>query len=239
MSSAAGRQHRDAVHHLTDWIALLAPCEFAPGFAKPSSEGIPARMHFIAAEPDFSAEQLTRAETMFDMAGAEKKFAGIVWPHVRTPGELLDALLVLLESERWQCQVVPWGQTHAREQDMLLALQWRTAAGELSSVMGFTPHGSMPVPRRSPYAAVVWWPGPRSNPHVTHPQPHIGFIDGDHTIADPGRYVAARKSSTARTQQALAHAPEDIKRFREVAFCLPREDVMPRLDRLHRSHSRT
>lgn len=226
--------HRDAVYHFTDWVQKTAPCDFAPMFAKPShAHGVPARMRFLVVKPETPAEQLADANALFDGAGRNGEFAGILWPQVRTPAELLAAVTLLLESDRWSCERLPWGDTHARPQDVLLSLRWRTASDEFSSVMGFIPHGSMPVPRRAPYAALVWWPGPRDKRFARRADSSVGFIDGEHRLPEPA-YEAALKDSEARTLKALEYAPEDFRRFRKVAFCLPREDVLPVLHRLER-----
>lgn len=229
------RAHRDAVHQFIDWVTKIVPCDFAPIFARPVDGGAPARMHFVVPEQGvFTAEQVRRMDLLIDLAASDGKFAAVLWPHIRTTRELVDALLVLLTSDRWRFQRVAWGDAHARPNDVLVGLKWRNAEGEWSSVMGFAPHGSMPVPRRAPYHALVWWPGGRQNIHNRKPQPELGFIDADHRIEDEVTFKAIRERSTERTKNALAYAPEDFRRFREVAFCLPDEDVLPALHRLER-----
>lgn len=222
----AGKVHQGAAHHLADWLNHLAPCAFAPGFVKPAPDtGMSARLVWNVLEPG-SAEQTSRLDSLADLAAGVGSFSGIVWPKVRTPEDLLGELAHLLRSPRWRVRRVPWNGLLARERDVLVALEWKTAHGSWSSVMGLAPHGSMPVTRRSPYAAVVWWPGGPENPHHPEVEGEVGFIDGRHDVEALEPYRGMLRDSAERTEKMLEHAPEDVVGFRKVAFCLPEQDVL-------------
>jgi hypothetical protein len=231
--SASAPSAHDAVQHLADWIERSVPCSFAPAYVRGAAENAPSRVQFIVAENDFSDEAARRASVLFEIAGRQKKFACILWPRVRTATDLLDQLSILVRDPRWRCRRLPWGEKHARPKDCLLQLEWSTAAGAQASVMGFMPHGSMPLARRAPYAAVVLWPGIRENGFLEHPQQEsIGFIDADPGVATDEAFKKARNHSTELTRTLQRYTPEDLRLFRKVAFSLPNADVNPFADRL-------
>ena len=159
-------------------------------------------------------------DTMFDLAASGHLAAAVIFPRIRTEGELVDQLRRLEAGDRW---------TLSREavdgldtDDVLVGIQWRTAAGLISQPMGFGPFSTMPVTRRAPYTCLATWPGEHENPHRKKFAPQrIDFLDSrlpEPLVAED--YKRVWSSSTSRTTELLSELDDSSAFYRKVAFRL-------------------
>jgi hypothetical protein len=174
----------------------------------------------------FAPTDVLNLDLLLDEAAKRLEVGLILWPLLRTTEDVVAMLATLQTSARWRCEPIPWGD-HEKPGATLVGLTWRTAAGDSSSVMGFAPHGAMPVTRVAPYVAVAVWPGGHENPNPKHSSPagHVGFVDckmpelsdkPEHT------YENLWKQTLAAVRALLeSPPPDDRKRLHDVAFCLP------------------
>lgn len=77
---------------------------------------------------------------MIDHAAAQKQFAVLLFPRLRTGEDVAKLVLSLADHPRWTLSRVPW-RKHPRSEDQQLSLLWRTAAGTQSSAIGFAEDG--------------------------------------------------------------------------------------------------
>lgn len=204
-----------AEYHFSEWLRF-SPCRFAR-FLNTHEHIRPVEL----LEP-LHARDVAGIEATLDEAARDKRVGLVLWPMLRTAEHIVELLRVFDECNRWSCQRVPWG-AHAREDAVLLGLNWKTPAGDLSSVMGFAPLGSMPVTRRAPYVAIAVWPGGHENTHPKYSSPEgkVGFVDCKMPDKDHD-YDHLWKQTRDEVCSLLASPPPDDNRtLREVAFCLP------------------
>jgi len=189
-------------------------------FARRIATVAPPAFHVVLDAVD--RHEAAAIDRTFDEAAARGYFAAIIVPRLRGADEVADMIKALLTSERWSMELVQWRQND-RHRDVAIGMKWKTKAGDDSAAMGFAPLGSMPVSRRSPYVALVAWPGPRQNPFAK-PQPGVGFIDATHGLTR-ARYDSTTKKSSDQTKVLFLDPPEDRVLLRRVAFCLPKATV--------------
>lgn len=144
----------------------------------------------------------------------------MIFPFLRTEGELVEQLRRLETGDRW---------TLSRERveglvtdDVLIGLQWRTDKGLISQPMGFGPFPTMPVTRRAPYICLATWPGEHENPHRKKFEPQrVDFLDSvlPGPLTSEG-YKGVWSASTNRTTELLSESSDSSSFYRRVAFRL-------------------
>lgn len=223
---AEGEQHHCVDHFLQWLLARISPCGFAKAYAAEHPLTKESRIACSVILDDLSSQDVVDADSLFDAVGQEKMFGALLFPRVRYAEELTEVLSVLHASPRWRCTREIWRQKLSRPEDVPIGLQWRTAAGDDSSVMGFAPLGSMPVTRRAPYFALVVWPGGHDNEYAKKTVGVVGFIDGDPGVPSAA-YETMKTKTGAHTRELLGDPPDDPILLRRVAFCLPRRVANP------------
>lgn len=232
-------RHRCEVHFL-EWLRRLSPCSFARAYA-----GDPESTRILCSVvlEKLSAQDVNGINSLFDAAAEADLFAALIFPRVRSALELAHVLAVLHADDRWCCARERWG-TVERGSDVPIGLRWTTSIGveaperdgklyKTSSAMGFAPLGSMPVTRRSPYFAIVVWPGDRKNPFLKHAsRDGVGFVDAHPDVSSSDAWQRVRKHTMDAVRIELEDPRDDPKQLREVAFILPREVADPLLANL-------
>jgi hypothetical protein len=201
----------------------MTACGFANSVA---GEG---HVNYVHQLDELAETDVAQLDNFIDEAAAERKFAVVLFPRVRTPRGIVRLLRTLSTGERWNAARVPWGK-HPREGAALIELGFKTATGDVSSVMGFAPLGCMPVTRRAPYVGLAVWAGPKVNEHRRSPEGVIGFIDapvlGTNDVPlDKDAHQAMWSLTMARVKRLLGDPPEDDFKLKDVAFCLPEVNV--------------
>lgn len=216
-----GAGDHPCVNHFREWLrARMTGCLFASSFA---AQGSAKRIAYYVKVGVPSASDVPELDLATENSARAGRFMVVLFPHVRTVGEIGTMLLALDASSRWACSHVPW-RDHERSNASLIGLTWRTDAGLLSSVMGFAPIGVMPITRRAPIVGLAFWPGGRVNSfRKGEPSPEgVGLVDGDHGM-EKGAHDDAWKDTKDRVVTLFADPPEDRATLRQVAFCLPRD----------------
>ena len=110
--------------------------------------------------------------------------------------------------------------------DVLVALDWLTPSKHVSSALGLGPMGTMPVTRRSPFVALVVWPGGHENPYRNVAYKRVGVADMKHSLpraTHDAYWDRSQKNKLAHTSEEAVSAARH-----EVTFCL-RAEVRARL----------
>ena len=206
--------------HFLDWLGVSA-CRFARVFA--GKKGIwPNELLGTFAPSDVDG-----LNTWLDGLAKRKEVGLILWPLLRTADDVASVVRTLQTNTRWECTIVPWdGHKHPQVDHVLVAINWRTPNGDLSSAMGFAPLGCMPVTRRGPYVALAIWPGGHDNtddPGRASPQGRVGFVDCKMPEGAKEYVYSKLWDQTIGAVKALLAAPppEDRKVLHDVSFCLP------------------
>ena len=214
-----GGDDHHCVEHFLEWLGRISPCMFARMFAShPDTKQ--TRIVCSVVLDEFSAADALDVDHAFDDAAKKGWFGLVLFPRLRTAEGLAEVLSTLVTSPRWDCQRVEWRKVE-RPTDRPIGLTWMTASGLVSSAMGFAPLGSMPVTRRSPYYAIVAWPGGRANTLMhSSRRDAVGFIDGAHGLEESA-YNKAFAGTTSRVGRLFGDPIEDRVLLRDVGFCLP------------------
>lgn len=121
---------------------------------------------------------------------------------------LVDVLRQLCRHDRWRGQVL----AGAFVDGLAIRIDWLTAEGKWSNCLGTAPLLTMPVPRRSPYAALTLWPGPSHRGRS-----RVGITD----IPTPYADTAQHEEMLAATEEDVAQVfGSETKPWRSITFCL-------------------
>ena len=162
---------------------------------------------------------------MFDVHAKDERTVNAVLPTIASEHALVETLNELGADPRWTVRRRPRTSPTG---GILIGLEWRTHAGDISEAMGFAPFATMPVPRRAPYVAIATWPGGRSNPFrgrgSTPPgKPgEVSFLDASHGF-DAEQYETMWSETTARVASVMSVPPDDPRLYRRAAFVLSAE----------------
>lgn len=196
----------------------MTGCEFAKRLSGKADQ--------VAIAPYLKAEAPSAQwfESVFDPNADTERSIIVLFPLVSSEQALVD-LINSLGRDRWRVQrrakPSPFG-------GVLIGMDWRTKAGDMSEAMGFAPFLSMPVPRRAPYAAIATWPGGRANPYrgqgSTPPaRPGaVSFLDAKHGLGE-AEYELRWSETTDRVTTLTAMPPDDARLYRRTAFVLSPE----------------
>jgi hypothetical protein len=215
-------QEHPADEQFRRWLgASLAGCLFAARFAKGG------RLLYYTSLDDPSEELSAELDAFFDRAADDGSVPVALFPRIRSATGTARLIKLLRKGERWSVKEVRWRQ-HSREKDAcLVGLEWRTKTGLQSRVMGFAPLGSMPVTRRGPYVAVAAWPGGHDNVHFDRgPSGSVSFADADTRLRDREQHDEVWRKSESMTRRLVSDPADDVERMRQVAFCLPRAELL-------------
>jgi hypothetical protein len=161
----------------------------------------------------------------FDVHAKAERTMIAVLPTIASERALVETLNELGADPRWSVRRRPKPSPTG---GILVGLEWRTRAGDLSEAMGFAPFATMPVPRRAPYVAIATWPAGRSNPFrgqgSTPPgRPgEVSFLDASHGF-DAEQYEAMWSETTSRVGALMTVPPDDPRLYRRAAFVLSAE----------------
>lgn len=158
---------------------------------------------------------------LFDIAGAQQMAGVAVFPSIRGEADLVEQLAKLASRPRWT--VTTASVSGLSTDDLLIGMQWSTAASLISTPMGFGPLPTMPVTRRAPYVCIATWPGGHENPH--RKKPALGRVDFLDSHLDASRvskpaYDKVWASSVERTTQLLTETADNASWYRNVTFRL-------------------
>jgi hypothetical protein len=215
-------QEHPAAEQFRRWLgASLAGCLFAARFAKAG------RLLYYNSLDGPSEELSAELDEFFDRAADDGSVPVALFPRIRSAADTARLIKLLRKGARWSAKEVRWRQ-HSRETDAcLVGLEWRTRAGLQSRVMGFAPLGSMPVTRRGPYVAVAAWPGGHDNDYFDRSPPQwVSFADADTRLRDREQHDDVWRKSEIMTRRLVSDPADDVERMRQVAFCLPRAELM-------------
>ena len=133
-------------HGLSAWLRWFTGCRFAASFAADTK-----RVNV------FGMWQLRpRLDDVLMEAGETENAVVVAFPaidHEAALVRLLDELRAL-SSGRWS-----WSARKRDDATVSINVEWKTAAGDVSNVMGMAPIFTMPGTRRTPYACLALWPG--------------------------------------------------------------------------------
>lgn len=220
MTSPADESFEKVVQdHLRGFLRSgVTGCAFAQSHAKSQGGPLTYGVHVGPVDSDVPEE----IESLFDAAARERAAAVVVFPELRTALDVCDLLALLAGRARWQIRRASW-KKHKRA-DLLVSMLWTTASGEVTSVMGLAPLGSMPATRRAPYVALVAWTGGRENEHWTKQKPgEVSLVDMPLPEGmSPAKYRTAF-ASTRRRVKRLKSVLREGAAEPYVAFCLPAE----------------
>jgi hypothetical protein len=210
------RAEHTCIDHFREWLRVgMTGCTFVSTFAARASE---KRIAYFALAGMSSATELNG---LVSSTGHADQFIVLLFPHLRSPGDVGELLETLDADPRWRCSRIPWAK-HERTSDSLIAVDWQTESGAWSSVMGFAPLGEMPSTRRAPYVALAMWPGATMNDYRKGtPGPNVGLVDGVHGMTREV-HDNAWATTEAKVKRLMADPPEDRRQLRQVAFCIPR-----------------
>ena len=157
--------------HFVNWLHRMTGCKFVQRFmVAPAGapDGI-RRPRVVYASVAVGQDTASDINQFLDGC-AETEAAGVLlFPSVSSEEAIVSLAQLLAKDERW----LVTHRLDPRRSLLLVSVQWRTPESKWSSAMGFAPIISMPVPRRSPYAALALWPGRARKAE----QETVGFID--------------------------------------------------------------
>jgi hypothetical protein len=203
--------------HFRLWLrAGLTGCKFAKLLAGRSGR--------VAVELHVDSELSPTAwlNDAFDEHAKADRAVIAVFPAIATEIAFVELLNELGTDSRWRVRrrskTSPTGA-------VLVGLEWTTASGDTSDMMGFAPFATMPVPRRAPYVAIATWPGGRSNPFrgkgsTPGGRPgEVSFLDAAHG-ADEAQYEAMWAGTTSQVAALMSVPPDDPRLYRRAAFVI-------------------
>lgn len=208
--------------HFRLWLrAGMTGCEFA--------KLLPGKAGRVAVELHVDADlpPTTWLNNAFDEHAKSDRTVIAVFPRISAESTFVEFLNVLGADARW---AVRRRAKSSPSGGVLVGLEWTTASGDLSEIMGFAPFASMPVPRRAPYVAIATWPGGRSNPFrgrgATPPgRPGVvSFLDAAHGF-DEQQYEALWADTSANVASIMSVPPDDPGLYRHTAFVLSVEQA--------------
>ncbi len=152
----------------------------------------------------------------------------LLLPFVTHKRTLVEVLLALRTgSPRWRLR------ERSRTADTVqVGVEWTTSTNLIDDTMGFAPLLAMPVPRRTPYAAIALWPGGHANPlRGIPPTPpakktRVSFLDVRHDF-DQATNENMWKTTEARVGELMMLPPDRASLYRQVAFALSATAVDP------------
>jgi len=211
---------RAAAEHFRLWLrAGLTGCAFAKLLAGKTGR-VAIEIHTEVGPPPAAWLNNT-----FDVHAAAERIVIAVLPRIGSERDLVESLNGLGADPRWsvrrRAKTSPTG-------GILIGLEWRTSAGDISEAMGFAPFSTMPVSRRAPYVAIATWPAGRSNPFrgqgATPPgKPgEVSFLDTSHGF-DAEPYETMWSETTSRVASMMSAPPDDPRLYRRAAFVLSAE----------------
>jgi hypothetical protein len=216
----------DFFHHFRTWLrGGLTGCSFASSLA-----GARLRIASWQVSSVPSEDDLEGIGAFIDRTAARRQIALLMFPRLRTAVDVARTIHALSKDKRWTCKRVEW-RNHAREDSVLIGMNWSTPGGLISSAMGFAPLGTMPVTRRAPYVAIALWAGGHENPHFKNETQFVGLPDFPTDFAED-KHKSTWDATRRDVRLLFADPPEDALRLREVAFCLPRAAVEEALSHL-------
>ena len=210
------------VRHFQRWIHLTG-CKYAAHLDKTEKLSYFAPAVGRAIDED----TLSDFELLIDADAPLKRAVVGLFAGLRTPAHVAQLLARLAGRPRWTCSSV--GSTRA-DGTQYVGLTWRTPAGESSSVMGLAPFGTMPVPRRAPFVALVVWGGGHDNQNApwrnVHPGGTVGVIDVPTGLSQSDdKRLLDITNEKVRELLALADPADDPRTLRDVAFALRGSDL--------------
>jgi hypothetical protein len=171
---------------MTAWFrANITGCRFATMFAKPLGEDEARgtiRVHAIYQAAEMSAGQIcSRVDPLLTEAATHPDAVVLTFPDVRSEHQVADIINSLCAgSGLWSCREVQWRDFP--RSDILLAVEWKTPRGHISTTLGLAPFGTMPLTRRAPYVCIALWPGGHENPHWPAKGPRVSLADMPHNL---------------------------------------------------------
>lgn len=154
------------------------------------------------------APDVERLNAVLDQLGERGVACMIFYPAAQHEGHLVEVLRRLCCHERWRGTVLD----DAFIDRLALRIDWLTAEGKWSNCLGTAPLLTMPVPRRSPYAALTLWPGPSKRGGS-----RVGITD----IPSPYADKAQHEEMLAATEEDVAQVfGGETKPWRNITFCL-------------------
>lgn len=193
-------------------------CDFAAAHATASGGPLLYNVRVGPLDQELPGE----IELFLDGAGEENAAAMLVFPELRAATDVCELVSLLHAEERWTISRAAW-KKHERE-ELPISMYWRTASGDITSVMGLAPLGSMPATRRAPYVALVAWTGGRKNEFRTrHTKGEVGLVDMCLPEGMTEETYRAAFKNTLRTTKRLKSALAEGAAEPHIAFCLPAE----------------
>jgi hypothetical protein len=213
-----------AIELMVRWLrAGITGCEFARVFAKGPAPGDVRLMVIRNALRQSSAAD--RVEETLLKAAADHAAVLFVFPDLRYDEEVADLAAALSRHPSWNLWEPAWPEGSMRD-DVLVALEWTTPSKHVSNALGLGPMGAMPVTRRSPFVALVVWPGGHENPYRNVQYKRVGVADMKHSLSratHDAYWDISQKNKLAHTSEETVSAARH-----EVTFCL-RAEVRSRL----------
>jgi len=202
--------------HLSLWLqSTLTGCNFATSFSSTK----PLKLDYYT--PISEAIDVGAIGAFIDGTTAREVVAVVLFPSLRTPVDLVEALRALCKDARWRVREADWPKGRGRDDSLALSLTWRTPSGEVSDAMGLAPLGTMPVTRRAPHFAIVVWGGPHLNPHLPKTD-RVGVASAP-TGLSKAAHKRLMKTTDERVRELLTEPAEDRVWLRQIAFILQRE----------------
>lgn len=195
-------------------------CQFASKHAFEDNPHI--RWSIVTDEP--GETRVANIDGFFRLCAASQATGVVVFPRFRSADHVVELIREVVAGELWTLSIRSWKD--APRDDVLVRLDWKTPAGQKTSVMGLGPLGSMPVHRRSPYFALAAWVGGHANEYRDPPprpdNPRVSLID----MPTPPRVETAEAYRTLWDESvslsaALRQLPTEGAARHDVTFCLP------------------
>jgi hypothetical protein len=213
-----------AIELMVRWLrADITGCEFARVFAKKPA---PADVRAVVMRNALGQKPVVEdLEQILSSAAAERAVALTIFPDLRYDEDVADLATSIASHPSWNVWEPKWPEGANRD-DVLVALDWTTPSGHVSNALGLGPLGAMPVTRRSPFVALVVWPGAHENPYREVTYKRVGVADMKHSLTKAKHDAYWEKS---QHNKILHTSEESISAARhDVSFCL-RSSVRSRL----------
>lgn len=163
----------------------------------------------------------SEVDDSLDAYAALDLVAVLLLPFVTSERVLIKVLAGLRNSSsRWRLR-----EGKRTAEAVHVAVEWTTSEKLIDDTMGFAPLLSMPVPRRSPYAAIALWPGGQQNSlRGIGPTPaaipgRVSFLDVPHGL-DEETNARMWKSTEAKVAELMTLPPDRPSLYRRAAFVL-------------------
>jgi hypothetical protein len=166
-------------------------------------------------------EPPTEVDDSLDAYAALDLVAVVLLPFVTSERVLVEVLTGLRNgSSRWRLR-----EGKRTAEVVHVAVEWTTSEKLIDDTMGFAPLLSMPVPRRSPYAAIALWPGGQQNPlRGIRPTPpatagRVSFLDVRHGF-DEDTNTRMWKTTEEKVAELMTLPADRPSLYRRAAFVL-------------------